>query len=178
MKSIKITVLCILVVSVFTACVNNTTKTRNTGILANDEAVSSVKQEIEDMKNSLLANEGDVFWTPSGTIWHGSIDCSYLVNSKTIYHGSIEEAKLEGKERACEKCAKTDIDRLYEALEKHELKSGDVFFTREGDCYHNNINCEEILGAQKIYYSDVTTAQSLGKTNSCGKCKNNNNSIY
>ena len=171
MKSIKIAALCILIVSVFTACVNNATETRNTGILANEEVVSSVKQEIENMENSLLANEGDVFWTPSGTIWHGSTDCSYLVNSKTIYHGSVEQAKLEGKERACERCAKTDIDRLYEALEKNELKLGDVFFTRDGECYHNNINCEEILGADKIYYADLTTAQMLGKMTSCEKCK-------
>jgi hypothetical protein len=171
MKSIKITALCILIVAVFSSCVNNITGTRNTGILADDEAVSSVKQKIEDMENSLLANDGDVFWTPSGTIWHGSLDCSYLVNSKTVYHGSVEQAKLEGKERACEKCAKTDIDRLYEALEKNELKIGDVFFTRESESYHYNINCEEILGAQKIYYADIVTAESIGKTTACEKCK-------
>lgn len=173
MKSIKIVLLCFIMISVLPSCSSNVSQTRNSGILANDEAVSSVKQELEDMKNSILANDGNVFWTPSGTIWHGSLDCSYLANSKTIYHGTVEEAKLEGKERACEKCAKTNVDRIYESLEKNEIHSGDVFFTRNGESYHQNINCEEILGADKIYYSDIETAENLGKSDSCDKCKNN-----
>lgn len=171
MKNTKIAVICLFVALFCFSCVSRTNESRNMGILANDEAVSSVKQEIADRENSLLANENDVFWTPSGTIWHGSTDCSYLANSKTIYHGSIEQAKLEGKERACEKCAKTDIDRLYEKLEKNEIQANDVFFTREGEFYHNDINCPEIIGADKIYYASISVAEGLGKNAYCNQCK-------
>ena len=172
MKRLKIVFLCVCVALSLASCVTKTEDGRYTGILANDEVVSSVKQEIIDMENSSLANEGDVFWTPSGSIWHGSVDCSYLTNSKTIYHGSVEQAKLEGKERPCDRCAKTDIDRIYENLEKNELRIGDVFFTKDGYFYHIDINCEEILGADKIYYADVETAELLGKETACDKCKN------
>ncbi|MBO5716109.1 MAG: hypothetical protein J6S23_06960 [Clostridia bacterium] len=108
MKIIKIIALCLIVVCFFASCSNNSDKIRNTGILANDEAISSIKQEIEDKENSYLAAEGDVFWTSSGTNWHQSYKCSYLSNSKTIYHGTIEEAKLEGKVKACERCSKVE----------------------------------------------------------------------
>ena len=104
MKKTKIILLC-LILCLLTSCSENATDTRNTGILANDEVVSSIKQEIEDRENSLLAAEGDVFWTASGTSWHESYKCSYLTNSKTIYHGTIDEAKLDGKTKPCSKCS-------------------------------------------------------------------------
>ena len=108
MKIVKILAFGFVVVCYLVSCSNNINSTRNTGILANDEVVSSIKQEIEDRENSLLAVDGDVFWTPSGTNWHESYKCSYLSNSKTIYHGTVEEAKLEGKEKACERCSHSE----------------------------------------------------------------------
>jgi hypothetical protein len=104
MKNIKIIFLCILAI-ILVSCSNKVTDTRNTGVLANDDVVSSVKQEIDDKENSLLAAEGDVFWTKSGTSWHESYTCSYLSNSKAIYHGTIHEAKLEGKIKPCSRCS-------------------------------------------------------------------------
>ena len=105
MKIVKILAFGLVAFGFLVSCSNNVDSTRNTGILANDEVVSSIKQEIEDRENSLLAVDGDVFWTPSGTNWHESYKCSYLTNSKTIYHGTVEEAKLEGKEKVCERCS-------------------------------------------------------------------------
>jgi hypothetical protein len=153
------------------SCASRNREERNTGILADDAAVSSIRQEIADRENELLANEDDVFWTPSGTIWHGSTNCSYLSNSKIIYHGSVEEARLDGKERPCDRCAKTDVDRIYESLENNEICEGDVFFTRDSENFHHNINCEEICGADKIYYASEKIANSLGKLISCEKCE-------
>ena len=101
----KILALCIILACFFASCSNAVDGTRNTGILADEGAVSSIKQEIEDRENSLLAAEGDVFWTASGTSWHESYKCSYLSNSKTIYHGTVEEAKLEGKSKPCSRCS-------------------------------------------------------------------------
>lgn len=108
MKILELTALCIVLCCFFASCsnaLNYTGSARNTGILADDAAVSSIKQEIEDRENSLLAAEGDVFWTASGTSWHESYKCSYLTNSKTIYHGTVEQAQLEGKSKPCSRCS-------------------------------------------------------------------------
>ena len=107
MKKTKVILLC-LALCLLASCSENVTDARNTGILANDEVVSSIKQEIEDRENSLLAADGDVFWTPSGTSWHESYKCSYLTNSKTIYHGTVDEAKLEGKTKPCSRCSSSE----------------------------------------------------------------------
>ena len=45
------------------SCDKNGDKSLNNGILANEEVVSSIRQELEDKENALLANPGDVFWT-------------------------------------------------------------------------------------------------------------------
>ena len=42
-----------------------------------------------------------VYWTPSGSVYHLSSDCSALSRSKTVYSGSISES---GKSRACKVC--------------------------------------------------------------------------
>ena len=170
MKYIKIIALCCIFVFAFASCAQSSDETRNTGILANDEVVSSIRQELADRENSLLANEDDVFWTPSGTIWHSSHTCSYIANSKTIYHGTLEEARLEGKERACDRCAVNSVNNIYLQLEQNEVKQGDVFFTRDGECWHNDMNCEQIKGAQRIYFASKEIAESLGKAYSCDKC--------
>ncbi len=170
MKYIKIMALYFAWIFVLVSCNSPTKESRNTGILANNEVVSSIKQEIADRENLLLANKDDVFWSPSGTIWHASYECSYLANSKIIYHGTVEEAKLEGKERFCERCAGEDNNAIYEKLAQNEIKSGDVFFTKDGDTWHKDLNCEKILGSQKIYYASLEIAKSLGKVHSCENC--------
>ena len=170
MKYIKIMALCCAWVFVLVSCDSPTKESRNTGILANNKVVSPIKQEIEDRENLLLANKDDVFWTPSGTIWHASYECSYLANSKIIYHGTVEEAKLEGKKRFCERCSGEDNNAIYEKLAQNEIKSGDVFFIKNSDTWHKDLNCENILGSQKIYFASIEVAKSLGKIYSCEKC--------
>lgn len=172
MKKVKIPVLYLFVLCFLVSCSQSIGSGRNTGILADDKAVSSIKQEIEDKENSLLAAEGDVFWTPSGSLWHETYECGYLKNSKTIYHGTVEEARIEGKKGSCERCSKSDGSDIYARLEKNEIQSGDVFFTRDGEAWHSDINCQVIIGADKIYYSSKEIAGSLGKSDSCEECGN------
>ena len=141
------------------------------GVRADEEVVASIRQEIADKENSLLANENDVFWTESGKLWHSTHECTYLANSKTILHGTIEEARLDGKEKACERCSKSNYDSVYASLENNEYKQGDVFFTKDGSVWHTNINCSVIIGAQKIYFADEETAKHLGKVCACEECE-------
>lgn len=171
MKFIKLAVICFIIVLLLSACAIDNDDLRYTGVLANDEVVSSIKQEMADKENSLLANKNDVFWTESGKLWHKSCECSYLANSKTILHGTIEEAKFEGKEKACERCSTGITDSIYDSLENNEYKQGDVFFIKEDDVWHIDINCDVIVGAQKIYFADEETAKMLGKTTPCGECE-------
>ncbi len=171
MKYIRLLVIFFIVSLLLPSCNSIIDDSRYTGVLADDEIVASIKQEMEDKENSDMAKDGEVFWTKSGKLWHGSIDCSYLANSKTVLHGTIEEAKLAGKEKACDRCSTGVTDSFYESLENNEIKPGDVFFVKDGNVWHTNINCSEILGAQKIYYADKETAKMLGKSSACTKCE-------
>ena len=47
-----------------------------------------------------------VYWVPKGEVYHSVDYCPYLNRSDEIKHGSIEEAKREGKNRPCSRCAK------------------------------------------------------------------------
>ncbi len=171
MNCLKIIIICLLL-SLFTvACNANDAGVRNTGILADKDKVSSIRQELEDKENSLLASDGDVFWTPSGTLWHHTYECGYLSNSKTVYHGSVEEAKLEGKEKLCERCGKSTIESVYDELKDNVVMPSDVFFTKEGTQWHKNINCTVILGADSIYHASEEVAKSLGKLSACTECE-------
>lgn len=171
MKFVKLLMLFLVLCALLVACSSNNNESRYTGVRADDEVVSSIRQEISDKENSLLANDNDVFWTESGKLWHKSVSCSYLANSKTIFHGSIEEARFEGKEKECERCFGSNLDSVYSALENNEYKTGDVFFTKDGTVWHTDINCPSILGADKIYFADVQTAKLLVKTDLCSECK-------
>ena len=172
MKTVSLIILSIILCLILSSCNAKVDNSRYSGVRADESVVSSIRQDIKDKEDSFLANENDVFWTESGKIWHKSYNCSYLANSKTILHGTIEEAKLEGKEKACERCSFGTTDSIYESLENNEYKSGDVFFTKDGDVWHTDLNCEVILGAQKIYFADEITAKLLGKTSHCTKCGN------
>lgn len=171
MKAIELVILSIIICLVLLSCSQKEDDARYTGILANESVVSSLRQDIADREDSLLANKDDVFWTESGKIWHLSHDCSYLANSKVILHGTVEEAKFEGKEKACDKCSSGNLDSFYDSLENNEYKHGDVFFTREGKVWHTDLNCSVIVGAQKIYFADEATAKLLGKFEACEECE-------
>lgn len=172
MKRIFLAIFCFLLILIAVSCANNDDE-KNTGVRVNDDVLSSIRQEIEERENYLLAEEGDVFWTPSGTIWHATYECSYLSNAKTIYHGTVESAMLEGKERACGSCFATEEDKIYSNLEDNEIKQDDVFFTRESDVWHSDINCTLLLGEDTVYNASKKVAKELGKINPCDECTNN-----
>lgn len=164
----------LIMLAIFASCSVNEDTQRYTGVLANDEVIASVKQEIEDRENSLLATEGDVFWTASGKLWHATYSCSYIINSKNIYHGTIDDALLAGKESPCRRCGALSLggvdDEKYKPLEGKPIEDGDVFFTKSSSLYHKDINCPYLDGAAKIYHSDINTADKLGKVLECEEC--------
>lgn len=171
MKIIQILLFFMLFAVLLSSCDKDNDMDKNTGILADSDKVSSILKDLEDKENSSLAEDGDVFWTPSGTIWHNSALCSYLSSSKTVYHGSIEEAKLEGKTRECTRCFASEEDRAYSEIEGNPIEEGDVFFTRSEKTWHRDINCTALRGAEQIYNASVEKAKELGKTVSCDECK-------
>jgi hypothetical protein len=152
------------------SCESGSRSDKNEGILANSDTIASIKQALEDKENSDLAQDGDVFWTPSGSLWHESDDCSYLANSKTVYHGSVEQAKMEGKERVCTRCSASSGD-VYDQLKKNPIQSGDVFFTKDGNIFHRDINCNALKSADNIYYASEERAKMLGKSDECSECR-------
>ena len=169
MKIAKILAVLFAVLVILSACSLDDENGILGGILVNEDVLSSIKQEALDKENSMLAADGDVFWSASGTIWHATYECSFLANSKTVYHGSVDEARLEGKERECSRCFLTEEDKLYAALEGNPISEGDVFFTKEGELWHTDINCSSLLGADRIYNADTDKAKELGKSGVCDK---------
>lgn len=147
-----------------------TVENKENGILANEEVISSIRQDLNNKENSLVASEGDVFWSPSGTIWHFTYECGYLANSQTVYHGTVEEARLEGKERACTRCGGYDRETIYEQIKDNEVQVGDVFFTKSGEVWHSSFTCKELSNAEKIYFGNKSIALALGKTGACLEC--------
>lgn len=150
---------------------------KNTGIRADASAVSSVRAELEDKKNSLLAADGDVFWTASGTLWHSTYTCTYISRSKEIIHGSLDDALLAGKTGACTRCATQsgENDSVWESLESREPAEGDVFFVREGTVYHRSADCEELSGCEKICSGSRAVAHALGAVDECPMCSDDRN---
>lgn len=140
------------------------------GILLDDDVLASILQENEDRENSLLAEDGEVFWTPSGSIWHATSDCPHIRNSSIILHGTVEEAMLDGKIRECLSCFADESDALYKDIENDPIRSDHVFFTRDGNEWHKDINCSVIEGAEKIYNASISKAKELGKTSACEEC--------
>lgn len=54
------------------------------------------------------AIDGDVFYSPSGHVYHTHEDCGHLANSSTLYQGSVDEAISAGRTRLCKRCAERD----------------------------------------------------------------------
>lgn len=145
---------------------------KNTGIRADASAVSSVRAELEDKKNSLLAADGDVFWTASGKLWHSTYSCTYISRSKDIIHGSLDDALLAGKTEACTRCATQSggNESIWESLESREPAEGDVFFVRESTIYHRSADCKELFGNEKICSGSRAVAYALGAVDECPLC--------
>ena len=173
MKKLKFIFLSVAALLVFASCNLNVSDPKNTGILVNKDVLASIRQELADKENSLLAQEGDVFWSKSGTIWHFSHTCSYLANSKVIYHGTVDEAQLEGKQRACSRCSKGGTENVYDQIADDPIRDGDVFFSQEGSVWHTVEECEALLREGKAYHGNISLAVALGKTDACSECSNN-----
>ena len=172
MKTVKTLLLCLFLTLTVASCAMGSAGEGFIGILADGETVSSVRAELEEKENSLLASEGDVFWTPSGTLWHTTYKCSYISRSKTVYHGTLEEAKLDGKSGACSACGGSSTSGdVYEQIEGNDIMPGDVYFTRESSLWHSAPDCDMLDGADKIYHGNRALALALGKDETCERCK-------
>ena len=53
-------------------------------------------------------NGTDVYWSPFGTVYHTSVDCSHLNHSDTLTEGTVEQAIEANRTRLCKTCAARD----------------------------------------------------------------------
>ncbi|GAA0123025.1 MULTISPECIES: ComEC/Rec2 family competence protein [Clostridium] len=71
-----------------------------------EESSNTVKSESANITNNKNSNISKiVYFTPKGKAYHYKKDCSSLSNSKKILEGTLKEAKDQGKNNPCEKCA-------------------------------------------------------------------------
>lgn len=102
------------------------------------------------------ANEGRTDWvyvTPNGTVYHESRSCTHLKLS--IQYISISRLKTEFSEYVpCSYCG------------REQRKSGKVYVTDEGQCYHTRIDCS---GLKRTIYM-IRKDQTGGRT-PCQRCQ-------
>ena len=60
----------------------------------------------EEQQAAMTEIEGDVFWAPSGKVYHMDEDCQAFTQSEELIVGSVEEAIAAGRTRLCSFCAK------------------------------------------------------------------------
>ncbi len=60
----------------------------------------------EEQQAAMTEIEGDVFWAPSGKVYHMDEDCQAFTNSEELTVGTVEEAIAAGRTRLCSFCAK------------------------------------------------------------------------
>lgn len=64
---------------------------------------SSLNNSNKSHRKSGKVKKGTVYWTPSGSVYHASVNCPTLSRSKTILSGSVAES---GKSRSCQRCCR------------------------------------------------------------------------
>jgi hypothetical protein len=107
-------------------------------------------------------SEGTVFVyvTPTGTVYHKSIECTYLkLSIREVKAAQVEELRNKSSEKytACERCVDTGL----------ELQQ--VYITDYGNRYHFSINCSGIKrGIIRIRMEDAE------KYRPCSKCGGKN----
>lgn len=88
--------------------------TFNKSVASYKEGVRKNKEEnniqAKNEDNKITTNKSNnsskvVYFTPKGKAYHYKKDCSTLSNSKNILEGSLKDAKDQGKNNPCEKCA-------------------------------------------------------------------------
>ncbi|OZG69322.1 hypothetical protein [Bifidobacterium eulemuris] len=73
---------------------------------ANWQPTTSEAYDQAEVAAAQLADDGEVYWTASGDVYHFNPDCPHLKRSAEIYSGTIEEAFADNhKTRACKDCA-------------------------------------------------------------------------
>ena len=139
----------------------------STGKRIDNEVFASIRDEIGNKKDPELAVDGEVFWTPTGTIWHLCSDCSFIKDSKTVLHGTVDEAKTAGMEKGCSRCYADDET---DSLPQDEIEEGDVFWTPSGGVWHLSQDCRYIKNSSNVCYGNVEEAKNAGKTGVCSSC--------
>ena len=70
-------------------------------------------EEVEARRAALLAEQeanaaqpydGTCYWLKSGTVYHISLDCTYIKDKENVLSGTVDEALAAGKERCCSRC--------------------------------------------------------------------------
>lgn len=73
---------------------------------ANWTPTTSEAYDQAEIAAAQLADNGKVYWTASGDVYHFNPDCPHLKRSAEIYSGTIREAFADNaKTRACKDCA-------------------------------------------------------------------------
>lgn len=137
-----------------------------------------------------------VFWLPGGSVWHVSTSCSSVARSdpEKVKSGSIPIAISEGKDRACQKCAKDiEYDVIYletdTQLNIHTTNSSNndvsqsftetfnseyrlVFWTKGGSVWHSTASCSSLANTDPadIISGNEDEAIAAGKERICKKC--------
>ena len=62
----------------------------------------------EQQQAAMAAISGEVYWAPSGHVYHTHDDCQSLNKSVELTAGTVEQAIAAGRERLCAFCAKRD----------------------------------------------------------------------
>ncbi len=62
----------------------------------------------EQQQAAMNAIQQDVYWAPSGHVYHTHDDCQAITNSAQLTVGTVQQAIEAGRERLCAFCAKRD----------------------------------------------------------------------
>lgn len=115
-----------------------------------DSILEVVQNEGNDKENVV------VYVTPTGTVYHLSMECPYLrLSVKCVDRQQLDTLRNEsgGIYYACSKCRPEEIDKVY--------------ICTYGNRYHSDISCSELKrGIKPIKLSQT------GEKKECGKCGN------
>lgn len=116
--------------------------------------------------------EGNVFWAPTGSVYHTNDLCHTLDRSVELTTGTVDEAIEAGRQKLCYYCAKAqDIEGIETAAEEIVLTDEDVVYWGEGnDLYHLSSECSLLDACDSLLEGNETQAKEAGKTGLCLDC--------
>lgn len=112
------------------------------------------KKEITEQENQEI-----VYVTPNGTVYHKSINCTYIkFQIEKISYSTVKDRRNSsgGKYYPCEKCL------------KNTSVSEKVFITKTGTRYHNSVTCSEL----KRTINEIKLSEAEKKYKPCNRCGN------